>query len=67
MVESKRFTLDAVDWHKWGKNTLIFLAPALLVYLLAIQSGSSPSNALVVLELWGLNTLIDITRKFIKE
>jgi len=46
-------------------NSAIFLAPALLVFLVAIQSGVPVSEALNAVYLWGLNTLVDLTRKFI--
>lgn len=66
-MDSPRYTLNQTDWLRIGKNALIFLAPALLVFLIAIQGGKTPQEALVVLQLWGLNTLIDLTRKFIAD
>jgi len=62
---SKRFTLNKEDVRKWLKNTAIFLAPAVLVFLVAIQAGTPRDEALYLVYLWLLNTFIDITRKFI--
>lgn len=62
---SERFTLNKEDLLKWGKNTLTFLAPALLIFLVAIQSGVPIKEALYSVYLWGLNTSIDLLRKFI--
>lgn len=61
----KRFTLDQADLKKWLTNALTFSAPAILIFLLAIQSGSSLQDAAVAIKLWLLNVLIDITKKFI--
>ena len=62
---SKRFTLNKEDVRKWLKNTAIFLAPAVLVFLVAIQSGTPREEALYLVYLWLLNTAIDLTRKFV--
>jgi len=64
---SKRFTLNKQDLIKWGKNTLIFLAPALIIFLTAIQAGVPVKEALYSIYLWGLNVLIDILKKFVQE
>lgn len=61
---SKRFTLNQADVEKVLKNAAIFLAPALLVFLLQIQSGKDWKEALVAVELWALNITIDLLRKF---
>jgi len=63
-MESKRFTFNKEELLKVGKNALIFLAPALLVFLTAIQTGTEVKQALYLVYLWGLNTLIDLLRKF---
>jgi len=64
---SKRFTLNKQDLIKWGKNTLIFLAPALIIFLTALQTGTPVKEALYSIYLWGLNVLIDILKKFVQE
>lgn len=65
MKASKRFDLNRVDVEKWANNAAIFLAPALLLFLVSVQSGSDWREALKFVELWLLNTIIDILRKFI--
>jgi len=65
MKASKRFELNRVDVEKWATNAAIFLAPALLLFLVSIQSGSDWREALKFVELWLLNTVIDVLRKFI--
>jgi hypothetical protein len=62
---SERFTLNQQDLRKWAENTWIFLAPALLFFLIQIQAGKSIDDALQAVYIWGLNTVIDLLRKFI--
>jgi hypothetical protein len=62
---SQRFTLNKEDVKKWLKNAAIFFAPALLVFLVAIQAGTPREEALYLVYLWLLNTAIDLTRKFV--
>lgn len=61
---SKRFTLNSVELHNWFKNTALFFAPAALLFLLTIQAGGGFDEAFVAIKLWGLNTVIDVLRKF---
>lgn len=67
IMESGSFQFNSLDFQRWGKNTLIFLSPALLVFLLEIQKGKTPQEALVTFKVWGLGVLIDFLRKFIKD
>lgn len=60
---SKPGTMNRNDWQQFGKNALIFAAPALLVFLLQIQAGSSLSEAFIAFKLWGLNIAVDFLRK----
>ena len=62
---SKRFELNSADIKKWLTNAAIFFAPALLVFLMAIQSGTAPKEALYLVYLWLLNSSIDLLRKFV--
>lgn len=62
---STQFSLNKADILKWGENTAIFLAPALLVFLITLQTGGSLESAANVLYLWFLNTCIDLLKKFI--
>jgi hypothetical protein len=63
---SKKFTLNSEDAQKIYKNALIFLAPALLVFLVQIQAGVEVKQALNAVYLWAMNTTIDMLRKFIE-
>lgn len=63
---SKKFTLNSEDAQKIYKNALTFLLPALLVFLVQIQAGVEVKQALYAVYLWGLNTTIDLIRKFIE-
>ncbi len=62
---SPRFSLNEEDVKKWMKNTVLFFAPAALLVLLALQAGKPMEEVLVILKLWGINTAIDILRKFL--
>jgi len=57
--------IKTLDWDKWLKNTAVFGAPFLLVFLLSIKAGSDLKDALNILYLYGLNVAIDLLRKFI--
>lgn len=62
---SERFSLNKEDILKVLKNAGIFLAPALLIFLVQIQAGVSIKESLYAVYLWLLNTVIDLLRKFI--
>ena len=64
---SEKFSLNNQDLIKVLKNAAIFLTPALLVFLTAIQSGVDFKVAMGAVYLWGLNTSIDLLRKYIQE
>lgn len=64
-TKSKAWELNKADFKKRLKNTLVFLAPALLIFLIAIQSGIPVDEALLSVYTWGLSTAIDLTKKFI--
>lgn len=64
---SEKFSLNKEDLKKWGKNTLVFLAPALIIFLTAIQAGVPVKEALYSIYLWGLNVAIDLLKKFVQE
>lgn len=65
MAVSKKYTLNNADLKKWLDNTLIFLAPAFLIFLVSIQAGKTWEDSLLAVYMWGLNTLIDLLRKFV--
>lgn len=62
---SKRFSLNKEDIKRWLKNAAIFFAPAVLVFLVAIQAGTPKEEAMYLVYLWMLNSSIDLIRKFI--
>lgn len=64
-MPSDRFQLNMDDAKRIARNALIFLAPALIVFLTQLQAGVPMGEALVALKLWALNTAIDLLRKFI--
>lgn len=66
-MTSKQMSLDKTDLKKWIKNTILFLAPALLVFLTAIQSWVPVEQALLAVYTRGLNTVIDLTKKFLAD
>ena len=62
---SKRFQLNSADVKKWVTNAAIFFAPALLIFLTAIQAGTPYEQAIYLVYLWLLGSLIDLLRKFV--
>ena len=65
IIRSGRWQFNAYDFQKWSRNTLIFLSPALLVFLVNVQLGKTPKEALIALQVWGLGVAIDFLRKLI--
>ena len=63
--QSDKYTLNKQDVFVWGKNTLIFATPALIIFLTQIQTGSTVEEAAIALKTWLLSTAIDLLRKFI--
>lgn len=61
---SAQYKLDKKDLKKWAKNTLIFLAPAIILFLGELQRGADVKEAMSVIYLWGINTAIDLLRKY---
>jgi hypothetical protein len=57
--------IKTLDWEKWLRNTAIFGAPFILVFLVAVQSGVPFKDALITMYLYGLNVAIDLVRKFV--
>ena len=66
-ITSPKRMLIEVDWERWFRNTVLFFAPAFLLFLNQLVSGKSVQEAAPVLYLWLLNTLIDVTRKYLTE
>jgi len=61
---SAKYKIDNEQLNKWAKNTLIFLAPVLIIFLTAVKGGADIKDALYLVYLWGLNVVIDLLRKF---
>ena len=66
-ITSPAYKLIKADLRRWAKNTALFLAPALIIFLNQLANGVSFQEALPVLYLWLINTIIDATRKFLTE
>jgi len=64
-MHSDRFQLNSEDVYKWVKNAGIFLAPALLLFFIEIEKGSSFEQAVLTIKVWAISTIIDILRKFV--
>lgn len=67
VITSQKRELITADYRRWARNFAIFFAPALIIFLLQLQAGKTIEEALPVLYLWMINSLIDITRKFLTE
>jgi len=65
-MKSIKYTLNAEEKAKILKNAQIFILPALLVFLTAIQQGVPVKQALISVYLWALNTLIDVIKKYLQ-
>lgn len=63
---SKKYTLNSKDKQKIVENARLFLAPALLVFLVSVQSGMPWKQALGAVYLWALNTAIDVLKKYVQ-
>ena len=64
-TKSAKYSVNRADVEQWVENTLIFSSPAILAFLLALQSGSSLHLALAMAEQAFLASSIDFVRKFI--
>ena len=67
MKDSKRFTLNELDYKKIAKNALIFAAPALLVLLADLVKAFPDwfNGPYLIIALWVVNLITDGLRKFI--
>lgn len=61
---STKKRLKKMNWKRWGRNLLLFSAPALLALLTALQGGSSLEFALGAAYSAFLGSLIDLVSKF---
>lgn len=66
-VISPRFTMNSEEFQKWIQNILVFSAPAFLVFLTALAAGKPLNDAMYVLYLAIINTLVDFLKKWVPE
>ena len=66
-IKSVKFQLVGEDYKKWLKNALIFLGPALLVFIPAIAKQIPAELGYGALVLYVLNVLTDLLTKWLKE
>ena len=64
MKQSPSGELSKQDWKQWGKNTLIFSAPLLILFLTQIQAGVDLKTASSLVLAALINALIDLLRKY---
>jgi len=64
MKQSPSGSLNSQDWKQWGKNTLIFSAPLLILFLTQVQAGVDIKTALSLVLAAFINALIDLLRKY---
>lgn len=62
--KSIRWTLNTAEWKVWGRNTLIFLAPVILVFLGELVKAVPKDWQYGALVLYLLNIGIDLFRKW---
>lgn len=56
--------MNSEDWKKWGKNALIFSAPALVVFFSLLQQEVEIKKAFWVAMLVVYGLLADFFKKF---
>lgn len=67
IITSDAYELIKQDIRKWAINTAIFLAPVVLIFLVAIRDNVPLNEALYLIYLWLLNTVIDLVRKYVEK
>lgn len=61
---SAKYHIDQEELKKVAHNALVFSAPALILILTNLQAGRSWEEISNIVYLWGLNTALDLLRKF---
>jgi hypothetical protein len=63
-MKSGKWSLNQEDWKRWGRNLLIFFAPAVVAFLTALQTGQKVEQAegAFIYGLYG--AVIDLFLKF---
>ena len=65
-ITSEAYQLIKQDLQRVATNALIFALPAIAISLEQLIAGKSVQEILPVLSVWLLNTLLDLTRKFMQ-
>lgn len=66
MVKSGEFELIYQDIKKAIFNAFVFGSPLLLLVLIELQKGNSFEEIKLLVIAWGLQTAIDLVKKFIQ-
>lgn len=61
---SPKNSLSQEDLARWAKNVLIFSSPALIAFLVALQSGMSLKQASLAIYPALMNAAIDLLKKY---
>lgn len=67
VITSEAYKLIKQDFIKWFNNQKVFIIPALIVFLVAIQQGASLKEASLAVYTWALGAVLDILRKYVQE
>lgn len=63
-MKSKRYQLNREDLKKWGKNAIIFSAPALVVFFTQLHNGVQWKEAGLVALLVFYGLMADLFKKW---
>ena len=66
VITSETYQLIKQDLQRVATNAFIFALPAVAICLEQLSAGKSVQEILPVLSVWLLNTLLDLTRKFMQ-
>ena len=61
---SPKYSLNEVDIERWSRNLLIFSSPAIIAFLVALQSGVPIRQAALAIYPAIINALIDLLKKY---
>ena len=67
ILMSAQYRLDTNEVQRVGRNALLFLAPAIILALGALQAGKTWEDIQYILYLWLINTATDLLRKFMAD
>lgn len=67
VITSVKGKLISQDWQRIGYDTLIFASPLILIFLVQLQAGKSPKEALLFVWAALLQILINLFKKLSTE